>query len=84
MTGARSPPLNSKPYELIAHEPREEEEGDHVGGHKHVEDALPVVVRGQGTGQQRPDGRTDGAGAVDNGSDGGEGLLGPLQRRMLA
>ena len=65
--------------ELLQHQPQEEEEGQHVGNHQHVEDSAPVVVPGQGPGQEGSDGGPDAPGPVYDGSDGCQGLAAALQ-----
>ena len=51
-------PAVPPPLDLVLDQPGEEEEGQHVGGHEHVEHVVPVVVPGEGAGHEGPDGGT--------------------------
>ena len=74
----------SPPEELLGHQTQEEEEGQHVGNHQHVEDPAPVIVPGQSPGQEGTDGGPDAASAVNDGGDGGQGLAAASKGGMLS
>ena len=61
--------------DVIEHESAETEAGEAREAHEHVDGAVSLKTPGQ----QRPHRRANGAAAVDDGGDGGDGLTGALQ-----
>ena len=65
--------------DIIEHQPAEAETGESREAHEHVDGGVCL----QAPGQQWPHCRPDGAAAVDDGGDGGDGLAGALERLVL-
>ena len=65
----------SDSLDIIEHQPAEAEAGQTREAHEHVDGAVSLKTPGQ----QRPHRRANGAAAVDDGGDGGDGLAGALQ-----
>ena len=62
---------NNQPDKLPPHKPDQEDQGETVGHHQHVEHPVPVVVPGQRPRQERSDGGSDTSGPVNDGGDRG-------------
>ena len=69
----------SDSLDIIEHQPAEAEAGESRKAHEHVDGGVCL----QAPRQQRPHCRADGAAAVDDGGDGGDGLAGALERLVL-